>query len=242
MAADTTICGAGDHQRTISLAANGKLQLTLAPKLRVAETSWTPSFVFELESVAMEAMALVEAKLRDQEDEIVRLGSVVSAQQDEIGALRAAVSERPKRKRESSAYVSTFASGFSPNERCIVGAVPKKHGGEELVEFKPADVIRVLKSPWINVVVNGVYSRDRLADTSRSEKILLETKSVLKLAKNNRAVAWYFGRSLLAAMLGTLCCMLDVKESDELKVQLRRDCKIVVRNTTVIIQEVTEEG
>ncbi|KAG6943753.1 hypothetical protein JG688_00017451, partial [Phytophthora aleatoria] len=94
--ADNAITGASAEdylQRELTTGGSGILKLKLLLKLRVLDSAWEAKFEFLLDPVSVERIDIVEAKLRDQEEELMKIDALESKlreQQEKLDILEVA--------------------------------------------------------------------------------------------------------------------------------------------------------
>lgn len=216
-----------DHCGLVA-TSSGSLHLTLSVKLRVFETEWSPSYEFELIPVALEAVDVLEAKLRDQADKIARLSTLLSAHHDDISALRThtAATTSGTRKRESMVFVIAKTRAIKSGVSLIWEGV-NGHHANKFVEILPSRIARMLKNRWIDVRVSIAHKNS-------------QTDEIMQLFKNKEMEARCYSNTQGHRASSVINRMVEVKLNDELKVVYSGEANKWVKGR-LMMQQVVEK-
>ncbi|KAG6949196.1 hypothetical protein JG687_00015028, partial [Phytophthora cactorum] len=70
---DSDLVDSSDAMRKLYALKGGALRLELAVTIRVLRSTWVAKYVFDLDSVSVERIDVLESKLRDQQHELEKL-------------------------------------------------------------------------------------------------------------------------------------------------------------------------
>ncbi|TYZ69048.1 hypothetical protein PybrP1_006583 [[Pythium] brassicae (nom. inval.)] len=184
-------------------------------------------YEFELEPVALDAVDVLESKLRDQDDEIARLSAMLSAQQDEKASLCATVQALSQRL--ICVRTAAFATMQTTDDVAGGDTLEWKNerglGFDDLVEIVERGgslgATRILKSTWLSVSLSIVHKNGLDAEA-------------FHLRRNDLWVVGCYAASHGPWTTSVLTCEVEVDADDVLKVVYTSDHNAYAGSTLTI--------